>query len=59
VITYLKSLTGKNTLSGQQGGSTGNPAQWVTKVHDITGQYPGLSAVTSDSVRTTSTAARR
>ena len=42
VITYLKSLTGKNTLSGQQGGATGNPAQWVAKVHDITGQYPGL-----------------
>jgi mannan endo-1,4-beta-mannosidase len=42
VITYLKGLTGKNALSGQQGGANSNPGQWIQKVHDITGQYPGL-----------------
>lgn len=42
VIAYLKSLTGNHALSGQQGGANSNPGQWIQKVHDITGQYPGL-----------------
>ncbi|GAA4253633.1 glycosyl hydrolase [Dactylosporangium darangshiense] len=42
VIAYLKGLTGRNTLSGQQGGANNNPGQWIQTVHDITGQYPGL-----------------
>ncbi len=41
-IAYLKSLTGNHVLSGQQGGANSDPAQWVRKAHDITGQYPGV-----------------
>ncbi|MEW2521548.1 glycosyl hydrolase [Actinacidiphila alni] len=41
-IAYLKSLTGNHVLSGQQGGANSNPAQWINKVHDITGEYPAL-----------------
>ena len=41
-ISYLKSLTGNHVLSGQQGGANSDPAQWVRKVHDITGEYPGI-----------------
>jgi mannan endo-1,4-beta-mannosidase len=29
-------------LSGQQGGANSNPSQWIGKVHDITGKYPGI-----------------
>ena len=41
-LAYLRSLTGSHTLSGQQGGANNNPGQWVTKVHDITGEYPAV-----------------
>ncbi|WP_340643627.1 glycosyl hydrolase [Streptomyces spinosirectus] len=41
-IAYLKSLTGNHVLSGQQGGANSNPSQWISKVHDITGKYPGI-----------------
>ncbi|WP_433887548.1 glycosyl hydrolase [Streptomyces sp. CA-111067] len=41
-IAYLKSLTGNHVLSGQQGGANSNPSQWINKVHDITGEYPGI-----------------
>nr|WSX75052.1 glycosyl hydrolase [Streptomyces sp. NBC_00899] len=41
-IAYLKSLTGNHVLSGQQGGANSSPSQWISKVHDITGKYPGI-----------------
>jgi len=41
-IAYLKGLTGNHVLSGQQGGANSDPAQWVRKVHDITGDYPAI-----------------
>ncbi|MFC0542552.1 glycoside hydrolase family 26 protein [Kutzneria chonburiensis] len=41
-IAYLKGLTGNHVLSGQQGGANSDPSQWVRKVHDITGRYPGI-----------------
>jgi mannan endo-1,4-beta-mannosidase len=41
-IAYLKGLTGSHVLSGQQGGANSDPGQWVRKVHDITGRYPGI-----------------
>jgi mannan endo-1,4-beta-mannosidase len=42
LVNYFAGLTGKNWLSGQQDGPNNNPGQWQQKVHDITGEYPGV-----------------
>ncbi|MEU6733365.1 glycosyl hydrolase [Streptomyces physcomitrii] len=42
LLSYLGESTGRHMLSGQQDGPNNNPAQWEQKVHDITGEYPGM-----------------
>lgn len=42
VVTYLRGISGRNVLSGQQGGANNNPGQWLQTVRNITGQYPGV-----------------
>jgi len=42
VVGYLASISGRNTLSGQQDGPSSAPWTWQDKVHDITGEYPGV-----------------
>jgi mannan endo-1,4-beta-mannosidase len=43
VLSYLNSISGNHVLSGQHNReSNSNPAQWTTKVHDITGEYPAI-----------------
>jgi mannan endo-1,4-beta-mannosidase len=43
VLNYLRSITGKNIVSGQHNKEpAGNPGQYTQQVRDITGQYPGL-----------------
>jgi mannan endo-1,4-beta-mannosidase len=43
VVSYLTSITGNHTVSGQHNREpNSSPAQWTDKVHDITGVYPGM-----------------
>ncbi|HWS33771.1 MAG TPA: glycosyl hydrolase [Actinoplanes sp.] len=43
VLTYLRSITGKNIVSGQHNKEPAtSPGQYTQQVKDITGQYPGL-----------------
>jgi mannan endo-1,4-beta-mannosidase len=42
-LEYLKSISGTYTLSGQHNKEPlSDPTRWTQKVHDITGDYPGL-----------------
>ncbi|SDT06492.1 glycosyl hydrolase [Actinoplanes derwentensis] len=43
VLTYLRSITGKNIVSGQHNKEpAASPGQYTQQVRDITGQWPGL-----------------
>ncbi|WNV86868.1 glycosyl hydrolase [Umezawaea sp. Da 62-37] len=42
LVGYLAGISGRNTLSGQQDGPSSAPSTWQNKVHDITGEYPGV-----------------
>ncbi|ONI60685.1 glycosyl hydrolase [Leifsonia sp. ALI-44-B] len=43
VLTYLRSITGTNIVSGQHNKEPASaPGQYTQQVKDITGQYPGL-----------------
>ncbi|GAA2878851.1 hypothetical protein Acy02nite_77010 [Actinoplanes cyaneus] len=43
VINYLKSITGRNIVSGQHNKEPASaPGQYTQQVHDVTGQWPGL-----------------
>lgn len=43
VISYLHSITGRYTVSGQHNKEPASlPSQYTRQVHEITGQYPGL-----------------
>ena len=42
-LEYLKSISGSSTLSGQHNKEPlSDPTRWTQKVHDITGDHPGL-----------------
>jgi mannan endo-1,4-beta-mannosidase len=43
IVNYLKSISGRNTITGMHNKEpNSSPAQYTTRVHDITGLYPGL-----------------
>lgn len=42
-LEYLKSISGTTTLSGQHNKEPlSDPTRWTQKIHDITGDHPGL-----------------